>query len=342
MADADAHRQSPPAAGSPAHHTPAPAFELEVDDQSSTSDDSALGDDLAESTASLTSSLYDGVSENGRKYHKYKEGKYVLPSDDAESDRLDLQHHLFLMTTDFKLSLAPVSPDARYALDVGTGTGIWAVDFAQEHPNCQVIGVDLSPSQTDFVPVNCQFEVDDVEEPWTWSHKFDYIHCRMMNASFKDWRKFFRQCFDNMTPGGWLEMQDTDFPVHCDDHTLEGTALQKWGELLASALNSIGLDLPTSKYKQIMLDAGFVDVTEVKLVWPQNTWPADSRLKELGRWNMANSLDGLQGYSMALMTRVLGMSTAEVELLLMDVRKDMKNKKIHAYWPIYFVYGRKP
>lgn len=155
-----------------------------------------------------------------------------------------------------------------------------------------------------------------------------------MTGSLKDWPAFFAQCYKNLTPGGVLEMQDTDFPLHCDDDTLHGTAMERWGDLITQGMAAIGHDLAASKYKSLMEEAGFVDVVEVRHVWPQNTWPADRRLKELGRWNLVNSLDGLQGYSMALMTRVLGMSTEEVEMLLMDVRKDMKSRKIHAYWPM--------
>lgn len=32
-------------------------------------------------------------------------------------------------------------------IDIGTGTGIWAIDFADEHPESEVIGTDLSPIQ---------------------------------------------------------------------------------------------------------------------------------------------------------------------------------------------------
>lgn len=40
---------------------------------------------------------------------------------------LDLQHQLFLLTTDFKLHLAPIRPRPEWVLDIGTGTGIWYV-----------------------------------------------------------------------------------------------------------------------------------------------------------------------------------------------------------------------
>ena len=46
-----------------------------------------------------------------------------------EQDRLDLQHQMILIMLDGKLHLAPIKPDLQYALDVGTGTGIWAIDF---------------------------------------------------------------------------------------------------------------------------------------------------------------------------------------------------------------------
>jgi len=50
-------------------------------------------------------------------------------------------------------------------------------DFADEHPEAEVIGVDLSPIQPEFVPVNCKFEVDDVTDDWTWpTNHFDMIH----------------------------------------------------------------------------------------------------------------------------------------------------------------------
>lgn len=138
-----------------------------------------------------------------------------------------------------------------------------------------------------------------------------------------------------MNPGAWIEMQDTDFPLQSiDDSLTQDSALYRWGKMISEATTSIGHDLVATKYKSFMLEAGFVDVVEVQYIWPQNTWPKDPRLKELGRWNLVNSLDGLEGYSLALLTRVLGMSNDEVQLLLMDVRKDMKKRSIHAYWPM--------
>lgn len=49
---------------------------------------------------------------------------------------------------------------------------------------------------------------------------------------------------------------------------------------------------------------------------------------------MTNGLDALPAVSMELMTRVLGMKPEEVELVLVDVRRDMQDRSIHAYFPV--------
>jgi ubiquinone/menaquinone biosynthesis C-methylase UbiE len=43
--------------------------------------------------------------------------------------RADLQHHLFKLTLDGKLFLCPEAAKAQHVLDIGTGTGIWAMEY---------------------------------------------------------------------------------------------------------------------------------------------------------------------------------------------------------------------
>lgn len=68
------------------------------------------------------------------------------PLHQSELDRLDLQHHMLTMLFGGKLHLAPLN-EPKKILDLGTGTGIWAIDMADLYPDATVIGTDLSPVQ---------------------------------------------------------------------------------------------------------------------------------------------------------------------------------------------------
>jgi ubiquinone/menaquinone biosynthesis C-methylase UbiE len=54
----------------------------------------------------------------------------MLPNDEKEQDRLDFQHHLFCLTADNALYLAPIPKDIHHVLDVGCGTGIVRMRFS--------------------------------------------------------------------------------------------------------------------------------------------------------------------------------------------------------------------
>ncbi|CAJ0543231.1 Ff.00g004750.m01.CDS01 [Fusarium sp. VM40] len=326
---------------------PEPIGHLDVDAESVADDDSAIGEiDEESSTDSLTATIYKYREENGRTYHAHKDGAYVGPNDDIEQDRLDFQHALCLLTLDNQLFLAPIFREGGISvnrvLDVGTGTGCWAIDFADDHPETVVIGVDLSPIQPSMIPPNAQFQIDDLEDDWTFSEPFDFIYTRFMTVSFANWPRFFDQSFTNLNPGGWIEVLDI-LPPTSDDGTMSpDTALYKWSNLLLESTEKIGRPFGgTANLKSQMEAAGFKNISQRIYKWPQNRWPKHPKYKELGSWTLENISGGLEAISTALFTRILGWSKPELDVFLVQVRKDIKNPSIHAYWPIYSIYGQK-
>ncbi|KAI8256683.1 Secondary metabolism regulator LAE1 [Colletotrichum sp. SAR 10_98] len=288
---------------------------------------------LASSTTSVSGSILDYRLENGRTYHRYKDG--------------NLQHHMFLLTHGNKLGTAPPNErgaQVKRALDVGTGTGLWAIEFGDEHPEAEVIGVDLSAVQVDFVPPNVRFEIDDIEEPWTFSKPFDYIHSRMMTSSIANWQSYLQKCYDGLEPGGYLELDEFDIFPDCDDDTFTGDlAISKALGLLAEAMARIGRAFQSvPELRQMMIDVGFQDVHFRQYKWPINTWPKDPKYKELGMWENENLNMGFEGFLMGPLTRILDWTPEEVQVLLIDVRRDLHNRNVHAYWPVYSLWGRKP
>ena len=147
--------------------------------------------------------MYAYTYENGRRYHAFRAGTYPLPNDEDEQDRLDLAHHIFKLILGGNLYRAPIKgtpqhprPSPQRILDVATGTGIWAIEMADDFPEATVIGTDLSPIQPGWLPPNCRFYVDDVESEWAFGEReglFDYIHSRALAGSIGDWANLYKQ-----------------------------------------------------------------------------------------------------------------------------------------------------
>lgn len=242
------------------------SVDLEVDTAPPTDEDhdSAFDTESSAST-SLASSIREYEYLNGRRYHSYRSGAYPLPNDEQEQDRLDLLHHIFLQCLGGKLYSAPLEHPTK-VLDVGTGTGIWAIDFGDEHPAADVIGTDLSPIQPVWTAPNVRFYIDDCESEWVYGahERFDYIHARGMGGAIKDWDRLIAQCYAHTQPGGWLEFQEPEAWVYADDDTLDRAPhIQQWQKLCNDAAVTFGKELRVGNtLKERMLNAGFVNVHE--------------------------------------------------------------------------------
>jgi len=97
-----------------------------------------------------------------------------------------------------ELHKAPVT-NPQNILDLGTGTGIWALDIAEygpttsflglhdvnaclrKFPQAQVIGNDISAIQPNWVAPNVEFIVEDFESEGLYQqNSFDFVHARLL------------------------------------------------------------------------------------------------------------------------------------------------------------------
>lgn len=63
--------------------------------------DSAMGESIASSTASLTPSVAEYEHQHGRRYHAFRAGRYYMPNDEKEQDLMDLAHYISLVVKSF-------------------------------------------------------------------------------------------------------------------------------------------------------------------------------------------------------------------------------------------------
>jgi hypothetical protein len=191
------------------------------------------------------------------------------------------------------------------------------------------------------------FEIDDAESLWTYPPDyFDFIHIRGLTGCIKDWNELYVQAYEHLAPGGWVEQLEFEVETNADkssgkfadqimtafSNSITKTASEKTGKSF-SICPSIGSSLR---------NAGFVDIKETKFIWPIGAWPKDPHLKDLGRWGERNWSEGVEGWVMALYTRLLGWSYEEVQAFVKDFRGVIRDRKNRFYHEVRVVYGRKP
>ncbi|KAI9732312.1 MAG: hypothetical protein M1834_004036 [Cirrosporium novae-zelandiae] len=312
-------------------------------------DDSAIGSDIESLTQTLNSEVLDFEYSNGRRYNAFKNGTYLLPNDEVEVERLDIQHKMWTLILSGKLYLAPLNEDEIHdVVDIATGTGNWAIDFADAHPQARVIECQILIARQ--VPQNLEFIVEDSEMDWMFTRPFDFIHSRAVAAGWKDWPNYFRQAFNHLKPGGWIEIQDlyfmSDASETCDDGTVKNDhPLVRLSRYMIEGGLKMGFDMRKVQYAASMLkDAGFVDIHQVNLKFPWTEWPEQEPLKTVGRLMTKNMVEtgGLSAVGLGILTKKLGWSREKAELFLMEGRNALKDTTQHCYSPVIVVYARKP
>ncbi|KAK4182707.1 S-adenosyl-L-methionine-dependent methyltransferase [Podospora australis] len=343
MADSTAAASSPPppAPAGAAATAPDPQQQPEIDVDPDFQDDdadSALGDDNASSTASVSSSIFEYRKIHGRTFHNFGQAKeeYWAPNDETQNEQLDINHHLLTLALNDRLYLAPLE-NPKKVLDIGTGTGIWAIDFADGFPNAEVIGTDLSPIQPVWVPPNCKFQLDDASQvPWTFhDNSLDYVHIRYMIGCFKDWQSVYREAYRVLKPGGWLEHMECSSSVLSDDGSLpEDSIFSDWKKLFKEAGAKMGQTfeiIDDDKWVGWLKEAGFAHVNQKTIKAPVGEWPKDKRMKQVGQFNQYSLTMGIEGFGLFVLTTVLGWEYNKVQVFMAKMKEALRNRDYHSY-----------
>ncbi|EGX92821.1 UMTA methyltransferase family protein [Cordyceps militaris CM01] len=293
-------------------------------------------------------SANSGSTNLASRYQAVVADRYGLPNDEAEQLREGIKHRLYL---DHILKghhfFAPIGDGPQKIVDLGTGTGIWAMEVAEKFPSARVIGTDISAIQPSWTPPNLEYRVEDLEDdyrPWTSIYNdADLVHCRFFMQVIRDPKRMVDTIFDRLRPGGWIECHDIvaevyskdasvgkDHPINQLYHLIDGpfTEVYKWNL-------HIVLELPS-----LLREAGFVNVSTRRNKIPIGRWPSEHSEREMGLFQQTIILD----FALAVLARhdILGLDQDEAAELGQQVVDCVHDPGMHAYMDWADVWAQKP
>lgn len=166
-----------------------------------------------------------------------------------------------------------------------------------------------------------------------------------MAGFVNDWPRLFMQCYAALKPGGYIELQDFHATFLCDNGSLsDDSILHQWVKLWEAGATQTGRQWLTvvPNLKNLIESTGFVDVVEIKTKVPIGRWPKDEKHKEIGMCMLKQFVEGAEGITLGMFTRVLAWDMTQVDGLLDKVKKEVMNPKVHSFIVGYIVYARKP
>ncbi|KAF6839668.1 methyltransferase domain-containing protein [Colletotrichum musicola] len=326
--------------------------EAEVDDD----DDSDAGSDYS----SVSVDELPPIRAYGHTYHG--SGRLLMPNDESERARLEIQHQLFKLCLEGRLTATKLPKDRPLnVLDIGSGTGNWAVEMAQQYPLARIMGVDMSAALLPTsVPPNVVFEVEDATDPWAREqNSLDFVHMRnLVGGGVPDWKPLFEQAFEHLKPGGLIEFSEVrtryfdlidssgDEPSAPSAEEEEDggrmTACREFEIRLGEMSKIAGVDFdPIPKIPAILSDVGFEKVGRWSDLVPIQAVGHDEKMVRKGA-QFAQMLEyGLENYSLAVFVKG-GWSEDDTRALLQRVHKESRDTMNEAYGKVSFVTARKP
>ncbi len=260
---------------------------------------------------------------------------YMLPKDDAELNRLDFQHYMLRFA--LRGLYAPPLDQLRDALDVGCGTGRWALEMAQLFPQANVVALDIvaPPSETGATaslrPLNYVFVEGNVLQGLPFApDSFDFTHQRALLGAIPEaaWPGVARERARVTRPGGWIQLIE---PAPAPMGGPGMNALAQWTQQ-ASMRRGINTAVG-AQVSEFLRQAGLQDISARKIEIPMGR--SAGRLGVMAETNYFSLFSSTRNFIVAMGVT----DAATYDAALAQARAELDHGSYVS--PYYLAYGRK-
>lgn len=280
-------------------------------------------------------SLY--VWQGGRRHMRHT--PYVLPKDAGEIQRLDFQHFLLRYGLQGNY-LAPLDHPTS-VLDVGCGTGRWAMELAQEFPQTSVVGIDVVPTEQttqglglEQRPENYTFVPGNVLEKLPFAdNSFDFVHQRLLIGAIpaERWASVVAELVRVTRPGGWVELAECGVPRDAPGQPFP----QLWATWIAFC-RTRGIDFTLGNTISTFLErAGLQQVRQHEVLFPMGAWG-----QRIGVMSATDCLATAKTFRTAVVAASV-MSAERYDALLQATEGEFKQPTGESILPFYIAFGQK-
>lgn len=265
---------------------------------------------------------------------------YPLPKDTAEINRLDFQH--YILRLGFRGNYGAPLAQPRDILDVGCGSGRWAMEMASIFPTARVVGLDLVPPPMDDArtlgygldrrPDNYSYTPGNVLEGLPFPDAaFDFIHQRLLITAIPQdrWPHVIQELVRVTRPGGWVELAECGVPEGAPGLV---SLWQTWITLTAKR----GVDFTMGHSLGILLkNGGLAGVTQNSRYFPMGAYGG-----HVGRMSATDCM----AVGQALRPGVVGAGIAtesEYDRLVHAAQEEFNRPRGSGVLPFYLAYGQR-
>jgi SAM-dependent methyltransferase len=293
--------------------------------------------DSSDLSAILSTTMVHEQYVGSRRFVDGQDAPYQLPKDTTDLNRLDFQHFVLRQSLGGNY-IAPISPgpDSKI-LDVGTGTGRWAIEMAQAFPQAQVFGVDLEEARDitgkkQEVPANYHFQMSNILQGLPFlDNTFDFVHQRLLVTGIPvvSWPTVAQELMRVTKPGGWVEMVEGG-GLFVND----GPATRQWCAWGDALMKPAGIDIfHIAELGSVVEQTGLATESRIYNI-PVGSW--GGRLGAMLQQDLLSIFDSL----VPRYHKVLGLTPTNTDMVREMLIKEWDDLRTRL--SMFVVIGQKP